>query len=214
MPNAPPSCDHRCRPPPRLHRGVPAMREVTDNFLLVAWAMPWDTGRTPKAATAGRGDSAPVLRLVPVAVRVDRPAGTDAAVRGLAPAPAATPPRLAGVPADRPPACRRREFSASSWAAVPAERRRPAWPARPRGERPRARPGGHSRSPRRAPRRFLRRVEAHRVLGRDEVEPPLRLALKLERRAQLLGRGARPSWRRTIASISAMIATPPRCSRS
>ena len=37
------------------------------------------------------------------------------------------------------------------------------------------------------PRGFLRRVESHRVLGGDEIQPPLRLALQFERRIQLLG---------------------------
>ena len=40
-------------------------------------------------------------------------------------------------------------------------------------------------------RRLLRRVEAHRVLGGHEVEPPLRLALQLQDVRQLLGGGAR-----------------------
>ena len=39
------------------------------------------------------------------------------------------------------------------------------------------------------PRRFLRRVEAHRVLGGDVVEPPLRLPLELERCGKLFVRG-------------------------
>ena len=35
------------------------------------------------------------------------------------------------------------------------------------------------------PRRFLRRVKAHRVLRRDEVQPPLGLALEREHISQL-----------------------------
>src|SRR5688500_15530915 len=39
------------------------------------------------------------------------------------------------------------------------------------------------------PRGLLRRMDAHAVLRRDVVEPPLRLTLQRERRRQLLGRG-------------------------
>ena len=44
------------------------------------------------------------------------------------------------------------------------------------------------------------RVEAHRVLGGDEVEPPLRLSLQRERRRQLRVGRARSSWPPTTAS--------------
>ena len=44
-------------------------------------------------------------------------------------------------------------------------------------------------------RGLLRRVEPHAVLGGDEVEPPLRLALERERRRELLG-GRAPRLRR------------------
>jgi hypothetical protein len=84
---------------------------------------------------------------------------------------------------------------------------RTGWQQRARGELPLAREVERLTED---PRGLLRRVESHRVLGRDEIEPPLRLALQRLGRRQLL-RVAPAALAATIVSIRSTIATPPRC---